>query len=159
LTALAQRQLLSTWIDEAVRQGARRHRACQIVGITPRTLQRWQQGKIGGDKRTTRLMVAVNKLTPEERAQVLDVANRAEFAHLPPSQLVPMLADRGEYIASEATFYRVLREANQLTHRLASRAPTKRTKLTPVCALKPNQCYSWDITYLASSIKGDFYYL
>ena len=152
---LPQRQQLSTWIDEVVTQGARRHRACQVVGISLRTLQRWQQGDaVACDGRTTRLMVPL-----EERAQVLAVANRAEFAHLPPSQFVPILADRGEYIASEATFYRMLREANQLTHRLASRPTNKRTKLTAVKATAPNQCYSWDITYLATSIKGIFYYL
>ena len=157
---LSQRQQLSTWIDEAVTQGARRHRACQVVGISLRTLQRWQQGEtLMCDGRTTRLRVPANKLSPEERARVLQVANGAEFAHLPPSQFVPILADRGEYIASEATFYRVLREENQLAHRLASRPTNKRTKLTPVRATAPNQCYSWDITYLATPIKGIFYYL
>ncbi len=153
---LPQRQQLSTWIDEAVTQGARRYQACQVVG----TLQRWQQGEaLVCDGRTTRLLVPANKLSPEERARVLQVANCAEFSHLPPSQFVPILADRGEYMASEATFYRVLREENQLAHRLASRPTNKRTQLTPVRATAPNQCYRWDITYLATPIKGIFYYL
>jgi len=29
-------------------------------------------------------------------------------------QIVPMLADQGEYIASKSSFYRVLREANRI---------------------------------------------
>ena len=36
------------------------------------------------------------------------------------SEIVPMLADRGSYIASESTFYKVLKEAKQLTHRGAT---------------------------------------
>jgi transposase-like protein len=31
-------------IDTAVRAGARQTRACEIVGITPRTLQNWHRG-------------------------------------------------------------------------------------------------------------------
>jgi putative transposase len=32
---------------------------------------------------------------------------------MPPSQVVPALADEGLYLASESTCYRVLHEANQ----------------------------------------------
>ncbi len=67
-----------------------------------------------------------NKLSEEEREQIIAVANSEEFAHLPPSQMVPQLADRGEYIASELTFYRVLRAAGQLQHRQAA-VPLRRT--------------------------------
>jgi methylphosphotriester-DNA--protein-cysteine methyltransferase len=52
--------------------------------------------------------------------------NQEEFSHLPPSQIVPTLADRGIYIASESTIYRILREANQLKHRGHSKEPVKR---------------------------------
>lgn len=69
------------------------------------------------DGRLDREFKPPNKLSAEERTQVLDVANSAEFGHLPPSQIVPILADRGEYVASESTFYRVLREHRQLNHR------------------------------------------
>lgn len=34
------------------------------------------------------------------------VHSEAEFSSLPPSRIVPMLADRGIYQASESTFYR-----------------------------------------------------
>ena len=47
----------------------------------------------------------------EERQAILAVANGAEFAGLPPSQRVPRLGTQGEYLASESSFYRVLREA------------------------------------------------
>lgn len=45
-----------------------------------------------------------NKLTEKERAKVIEIANSPDFADLPPSQIVPKLADEGKYIASESTF-------------------------------------------------------
>ncbi|MDH6147076.1 hypothetical protein OKW46_000998 [Paraburkholderia sp. WSM4179] len=53
-----------------------------------------------------------NKLSETYRQLILEVANSAEFASLPPSQIVPSLADRGVYLASESSFYRVLRSAS-----------------------------------------------
>jgi putative transposase len=45
-----------------------------------------------------------------------------------PSQIVPRLADRGEYIGSESTFYRTMRASHQLAHRGNQRAPKARYK-------------------------------
>src|SRR5664280_3216392 len=78
---------------------------------------------------------------------------------LPPSQIVPRLADQGSYLASESTFYRILREEKQLAHRRSERPAQKRTKPRAICATAPNQLYSWDITYLPSLIRGQFFYL
>lgn len=69
------------------------------------------------------------------------------------------MADKGIYIASESSFYRILKALGQLTHRLASKPKRNINKPTAFVALKPNQIYSWDITYLPTSIKGMFYYL
>ena len=41
-----------------------------------------------------------NKLSETERAAVLEVFNSKEFFDLPPSQIVPKLADEGRYLAS-----------------------------------------------------------
>ena len=122
---LPERQQIMQWVEEASAAGARCHKACELLGIAPRTLQRWRQcGELVDDARSTRSYVPANKLSNQEREQIIAVANREEFAHLPPSQIVPQLADRGEYIASESTFYRVLRAAGQLQHRQASRTAT-----------------------------------
>jgi putative transposase len=67
-------------------------------------------GAVRDDGRKDAIRAApANKLSEEERAQILTVANGPEFASLPPSQIVPTLADEGEYLASESTFYRVLK--------------------------------------------------
>lgn len=157
---LTEREQILRWVDEAQRDGARRAKACALLGISVRTLQRWrnQRGAVGDDGRRQRRVVPANKLTDAEREQMLAIANRAEFAALPPSQFVPILAERGEYIASESSFYRVLREAKQLSHRLASR-PATHHKPEPLQASAPNQIYSWDITYLKTPLQGVYFYL
>ncbi len=88
------------------------------------------------------------------------MANSAEFGHLPPSQIVPRLADQQRYIASESTFYRVLREEDQLAHRRSER-PAQHTQQAArsLCADAPNQLYSWDITYLPTTVRGQYFYL
>jgi putative transposase len=89
---------------------------------------------------------------------VIQYATSKEFMDKTPWQIVPTLADRGMYIASEATFYRILKEEKMLAHRGKSK-PRTNTPPAPLVAFKPNQVWSWDITYLKSSIKGNFYYL
>ena len=46
-----------------------------------------------------------------------------------------------------------------LSHRHASRVPRQVSKPKALVATGPNQLYSWDITYLASAVKGQFFYL
>lgn len=122
MTVLAERQLCLDLLQEAVSAGARQTLACAILGFAARTIQRWTEGdSVTIDQRPLQKTVPAHKLTLAERATVLAVANSAEFAHLPPSQIVPRLADQQRYIASESTFYRVLRAADQLQHRRAER--------------------------------------
>jgi transposase InsO family protein len=110
------------------------------------------------DSRTTSARPEpVNRLSEDERAQILAVANSEEFGSLPPSQIVPALADRGVYIASESSFYRVLKAASQQHHRGRAKKPTSRV-LTSHCATGPNQVWSWDITWLPAAVKGQYYY-
>ena len=137
--------------------GARQAEACKLVGLNPRTVQRWQKVNGGADGRRGPRSAPANRLTEEEREQVLATANSEEFRGLSPKQIVPILADRGTYVASESTFYRVLRAKNQMTPRVRSRAPQPRPEHR--VATGPNQVWSWDITYLKSPIRGQFYYL
>ncbi len=69
-----------------------------------------------------------------------------------------MLADDGKYLASESTLYRLLRRENQLKHRSRAK-PRNVQKPRAIAATGPNQVYSWDITYLLSSVKGKYFYL
>lgn len=100
-----------------------------------------------------------NKLTEAERQQILTVCNDSEYAELPPSQIVPRLADKGIYLASESTFYRVLKANNQLTHRGRDKPKGSKKKPTSYKATKSNQVWSWDITYCPTTVIGQHYYL
>lgn len=111
------------------------------------------------DGRTDALHTPKNKLTELERQRLIKIANSAEFSSLPPSKIVPKLADKGQYLASESTFYRVLKEVNQLKHRDKSKPARKVIKPKALKATGPNQVYTWDITYLPTQVKGVFFYL
>ncbi len=129
-----------------------------MLEISLRTLERWLNEDGSVDKRKEADRIVGNKLSPEERAHVLAIANSEEYRDLPPCKIVPMLADSGEYIASESSFYRLLREQKQLTHRLMSK-PAKHKRPPPCIADAPNKVWSWDITYLPSQIRGQHFYL
>lgn len=92
-----ERQKIINLVSEAVSSGARKTQACQCIGISVRTLQRWMQGGVvhadqrpGASRRTPG-----NKLSETERLRILDVCNSPEFASLSPNIIVPTLADRG----------------------------------------------------------------
>ncbi len=146
-------------IGEAVITGARKVKACEVLEITVRTVQRWEQAGGLEDGRQSAVKCPGNKLSEEERDQIVEVCNRPQYANLPPSQIVPALADTGEYIASESSFYRVLKDHEQVNHRGRASEPRVVAKPQEYVATGPNQVWSWDITYLATTIKGVFFYL
>jgi transposase InsO family protein len=159
MSSLAERGQVMTLVTEAIAAGARQDRACAAISLSERTLQRWQRDPLCGDQRPLRLQAPKNRLSMLERERLLTVANSDEFGHLPPSQIVPRLVDRGQYIASESTFYRVLRAENQLQHRRAERPAQPRHKPRALSATAPDQLFSWDITYLPTQVKGIYFYL
>jgi putative transposase len=124
------RQHIIELITDTCKLGARKRKACELLGISIRTIERWEieDGLI--DKRKIAIHVPSNKLTKEERDMIINIANTKKYCDLPPSKIVPILADEGVYIASEASFYRVLREKNQLTHRGHSKSGLVQTGVT-----------------------------
>jgi transposase InsO family protein len=145
-------------IDETVAQGARQAPACDVLGISVRTLQRWNASDIE-DRRKAVDKAPTNKLSEDERVQILETCNSEEYRSLSPKQIVPALADNGIYLASESTFYRVLREKDQMHSRGRMAKPTQHKKPKELVADGPGQVWSWDITYLAAGIRGTFFYL
>lgn len=163
MTPCAQRASLLALIEQACHSGARLRVACDLVGLHVRTLERWRHANgQHGDRRAAgkrRVTTHPNKLSDAERAQALQVLNSEPFKDLPPSQIVPRLADKGRYIASESTLYRLLRQAGQLAHRRLERAAHQRHKPRALVATAPNQVYCWDITYLPTQVRGAYFYL
>ena len=94
-------------IQEANRNGARLTYACNELNISVRTYERWtREGTIAHDQRPlAKRPVPKNKLTDQEREKIIETVSKKEFMNLPPSQIVPKLADCSIYIASESSFY------------------------------------------------------
>lgn len=142
------RQGLLELLMQARLDGARWACACAQIGLSVRTVQRWRRDEAkngdgrASDKRQAR--TPPNKLSEAERVAALKMLNSEEFKDLPPSQIVPRLADQGQYVASESTLYRLLREAGQLTHRRMKRISKKRAKPRALVATGPDQVYCWE---------------
>ena len=116
-------------VDQAMAKGARLKQAAETIGLTARTLIRWRKQNGGIDRRKGPIGPPANKLDEPERKQILNVANSAVYRDLSPKQIVPLLADEGAYIASESSFYRVLRDYDMVNHRESSKPPqTRRPK-------------------------------
>jgi putative transposase len=148
-------------IEEAVAAGARKAWACKVLGLSVRTVQRWvEAGEVSSDARPTAVRPKpAHALSQTERDAVLAACHAPEHADLPPSQIVPRLADRGVYLASEATFYRILRAADEQHHRGRARPPRHLGAPPSHTASAPCQVWSWDITYLPGPVRGMFFYL
>jgi putative transposase len=147
--------MIRALVDEAVTAGASQVEACNVLGLAARTVQRWATKS--DDSRNGPKHTPANRLSEAERCKVIAVATSPEFRDQSPKQIVPTLADRGVYLASESTFYRVLHERGLQRHRGRSRPPTPRPR--GHAANGPWQLAAWDITYLRSHVRGQFFYL
>jgi len=156
--SLEDRKQCRELVSEACASGARQKSSCELLEVSERTLQRWKLNPEQEDQRQGPTGRSLKSITGEEKAQMLKLANSEIYRDLNPHQIVVKLADQGQYVASESSFYRLLRSENLLAHRSKSRA---RTQQPPRCliARNPNEVWSWDITYLLSPLRGAFYYL
>ncbi len=161
MTSLPERKKLIGWIQEAVQNRATLVKACEEAQIALRTYRRWYRaGAVQADQRVEAIRPApTNKLSEQEQAKILELCNMALYANLPPTQIVPALMDQGVYVASESSFYRVLKENDQLYHRGKTRAPQRKALPSTHIASGPCQVWCWDITYCASQVRGQFFYL
>jgi transposase InsO family protein len=160
MTAQEDRQKVMEQIEVACREGARLEPACEIAGLDVRTVQRWRgrKGKGDGRPQAVRPMPA-HALSEAERARLLEVVNEPRFADMPPARIVPALADEGQYLASESSFSRVMRAEGQSRHRGRARAPRPGKAPTTHVASAPGEVWCWDMTYLPSTVTGQWFYL
>lgn len=149
-------------IDEARTAGARLGPACRALGLTARTYQRWTgEGVVQADRRPqAERPTPAHALTEAEIEAVREACHRPGWADLPPAQIIARLLDEeGRYIASEASFYRVLRARGEQHHRGRAKAPVHQPKPTTYRADGPCEVWSWDVTWLGGPARGLFFYL
>lgn len=160
MNRLEQRSEMMAMYQAAKDAGARQQPICHIMGLSPKTVQRWNKsGQLTCDGRRTREFIPSTKISEEERQTIIRLCNSNEFCEMTPHKIVPILAERGTYIASERTFYRILGAENQLKHRQKSKPKTPRKTPKALCASEPGQIITWDITYLKTTVLGHFFYL
>ena len=163
MTAGVDRRRALEILDAAVAASARARELAHLLGVGLRTLQRWRthyksdRGGIDGRKGSHHYVV--HRLSEGERQRILLSCNEPEFAAMPPGQIVPVLADRGLYIGSERSFYRVLHAHGQTHRRGRARPPQKSRPVPRLLASGANQMWSWDITHLPTSVTGIWLYL
>ena len=99
MTSVPQRQKLLGLITQACVAGARLEPACRQIGLSCSSVQRWQRSEAAEcDQRSSgkrRYVCPPNKLCEYERQAVMATLNSEAFKDLPPSQIVPRLADTG----------------------------------------------------------------
>jgi len=143
-------------IEQARKSQCRIKLACVDLEINFKTYQRWKLNT--SDKRAGPISTPKSKLTDEQREEVVAVATSKEYRDDSPWVIVAKLADKGIYIASESTFYKILKQRSLLSHRGKSK-PGTRKRPEPLVATASNQVWSWDITYLKSNVRGVYFYL
>lgn len=144
----------------ALGRGARLERACQILGVAARTVQRWQRAPNATDSRTGPKKLPGHQLSEAEKDEAVRLINQPAYRNLSPEQAVAKLASAGTYVCSERSLRRILAERKLNQYRRRSRPAKGHNKPRQYVASEPLRVLSWDITYLRSStVRGGFFYL
>jgi putative transposase len=162
MTRLEDRQTLMAEITTACVGGARLAPACALAGLDLRTFQRWcaEDGEVQADRRPEAVRPRpAHALSEAERARIVELANEPRFTSTPPARIVPALADEGVYVASEASFHRVLRDHGQMQRRGRARPPRSVGPPSTHVATGPGQVWCWDVTFLPTQVQGRWFYL
>jgi len=155
---VADRQSCIEMVREAQASGARRQVSCALLEVSLRTVERWEKAPDKGDQRRGPVRGCGHALSEQEKQAIVKVSSCPEYRDQSPWQIVAQLADAGQYLGSESSFYRVLKQNDLLSHRHNSK-PRVHHRPKDLTARNPNQVWSWDITYLNSPIRGAYYYL
>lgn len=161
MTRLPDRQHAVSLIQEAQRNGASLVKACALLSLSVRTYQRWTAHQaVSADQRpVVPRPIPHNKLSEQERETVISLCNQPRYRSRPPAFIVADQLDRGCYLASESTFYRILHERDQLHARGRQKPPERKRLATTHQANEPNQLWCWDISWLPGPARGTWFYL
>ena len=156
--SVADRQSCMELVKQAKASGAGRAASCQVLEVSLRTLERWERDPDKGDQRRGPDTVCAHALSEAEKQAIVTVSNSRAYRDLSPWQIVAQLADQGRYLGSQSSFYRVLNQNDLVSHREKSK-PHVHSRPKDLLARNPNEVWSWDITYLNSTLRGAYYYL
>lgn len=140
-------------------------RACTAFGVSERT---WRHRRQAADGRLPHRPSQAKprhewkthpaRLTDAEREEIVAILCSEEFADLAPAQVFATLLDRGTYLCSERTMYRILHERDLVRERRRGHRRLPR-EAPRVHATGPNQAWSYDISRLAGPVARSWFYL
>lgn len=135
-----------------------RVRACAALGLSRATWYRHHRKSPPPAKPKRERKRHPRALSEAEEAEVLAVLRSAEFVDMAPAEIYAVLLDRGTYLCSQATMYRILRRHGEVRERRrqATHPPRKKPELI---ATAPNRVWSWDITKLKGPYRGSYFCL
>lgn len=129
-------------------------KASALVGISRSTPGRRAARPIGCARKPGRKSNP-NKLTCAEKDAIIAACSSEDNADKSIPQVFYQLLDAGIYRASMSTYYRVLRERGMVKER--RRQATHPPQVKPeLVATGPDQVFSWDITQMATPVRGVF---
>ncbi len=97
-------------------------------------------------------------LSAEERHTVLRHLNAERFCDQAPAEVYATLLDKGQYLCSERTMYRILADNGQVRER-RDQLRHPRYAAPELLATRPNEVWSWDITKLLGPAKWTYFSL
>ena len=128
--------------------------ACNALEVSRSTWYRRHRVKPALAPRPT----PARALSPTEREKALGVLHSPDFVDQAPPTIFATLLDRGLYLCSSRTMYRLLESEHEVRERRDQlRHPVYQRP--EVLAMGPNRLWSWDITKLRGSIKWQYFYL
>ncbi len=131
--------------------------ACRHLGVSRATLYRRRRPNPSQPAPKPRRQPP-RALSDQERQQVLEVLHSEPFADQAPAEVYAALLDRGQYLCSIRTMYRLLADHQELRERRNQLRHPNYPK-PQLVATAPNQVWSWDITKLWGPTKGTYFHL
>jgi len=127
--------------------------ACRAVEVSRATWYRRRKTSSGSSLEDRRR--PPRRLSDAERDRVMKTLCSDEFVDRSPRAVYAILLERGEYLCSARTMYRIMAEQRAVRERRSQRKHPEYT--VPICcARKPNALWSWDITKIAGPNRSWF---
>lgn len=127
---------------------------CEALGVARASYYRWKFPQHGPHPERR----APRALSKGEQQQVLAVLSSPRFADKAPAEVVATLLDEKQYLCSERTMYRILRQADQVRERRDQLRHPAYAK-PELLATAPKQLWSWDITKLRGPQPWSYFHL
>jgi len=146
-------------VQEGMAQGLSQEKACQVLGISPRTIQRWQNPP--GEKPARSRPRPYNALSPQEGAAVMAIIRSEKHSDQSCRELSLSLLTGPAHIYVSPTTIWQYEKALECNGRRGKQAIRRGPSVAPATdfAIGPNMLWDWDITYLCTARSHEFLYL